>query len=72
MSKKISGANHIVLLDENGSLYTLGCGEYGRLGRGVVSSPDPEPIQTVPGQKSTIRFAGNALLLLYYDANFFL
>ena len=32
-SEKLSGENHIVLLTEDGQIYTLGCAEQGRLGR---------------------------------------
>jgi regulator of chromosome condensation len=31
--KIASGADHLVMLDENGLLYTCGCGEQGQLGR---------------------------------------
>lgn len=31
--KIASGADHLVMLDENGQLYTCGCGEQGQLGR---------------------------------------
>jgi regulator of chromosome condensation len=31
--KIASGAHHLVMLSENGQLYTCGCGEQGQLGR---------------------------------------
>jgi regulator of chromosome condensation len=31
--KLASGADHLIMLSENGQLYTCGCGEQGQLGR---------------------------------------